>query len=200
MAFWNAPIEGDRISHRGRSIETSLKMLKELDKLNIELKKEGKKELAIGIGINTGNVVVGNMGSDQRFDYTCLGDAVNLSARLEGQTKSYGVKILLGKETIKYIEDKFKFIELDKIAVKGKKEGIEIYTVLDEPFNYIMHDSFLKHYKNRDWMKAIILLDTIIEKKSPIEFYYKVMRERVIELQDNDPGEDWDQVYRATSK
>ena len=200
MAFWNAPIEGDRISHRVRSIETSLKMFKELDKLNVELKNEGKKELAIGIGINTGNVVVGNMGSDQRFDYTCLGDAVNLSARLEGQTKSYGVKILLGKETIKHIEDKFKFIELDKIAVKGKKEGIQIYTVLDEPFNYIMHDSFLRHYKNRDWIKAIILLDEIIENKSPILYYYKVMRERVIELQNNDPGEDWDQVYRATSK
>ena len=88
-------------------------MYDSLDELNAELKKEGKKELAIGIGINTGNVVVGNMGSDQRFDYTCLGDAVNLSARLEGQTKSYGVKILLGSETIKHIEDRFKFIELD---------------------------------------------------------------------------------------
>ena len=200
MAFWNAPIEGDKISHRVRSIETSLEMFKKLDELNEELKKEGKKELAIGIGINTGNVVVGNMGSDQRFDYTCLGDAVNLSARLEGQTKSYGVKILLGKETIRYVEDKFKFIELDKIAVKGKKEGIQIYTVLDEPFNYIKHESFLKHYKNRDWMKAIILLDEIIKEKSPIEFYYNVMRERVLVLQDNDPGEEWDQVYRATSK
>ena len=200
MAFWNAPIEGDKISHRVRSIETSLEMFKKLDELNEELKKEGKKELAIGIGINTGNVVVGNMGSDQRFDYTCLGDAVNLSARLEGQTKSYGVKILLGKETIRYVEDKFKFIELDKIAVKGKKEGIQIYTVLDEPFNYIKHESFLKHYKNRDWMKAIILLDEIIKQKSPIDFYYNVMRERVIVLQDNDPGEEWDQVYRATSK
>ena len=63
-----------------------------------------------------------------------------------------------------------------------------------------MHDSFLRHYKNRDWMKAIILLDEIIENKSPILYYYKVMRERVIELQNNDPGEDWDQVYRATSK
>ncbi len=122
MAFWNAPIEGDEISHRVRSIETALKMYDSLDMLNKELRKEGKKELAIGIGINTGRVVVGNMGSDQRFDYTCLGDAVNLSARLEGQTKAYGVKILLGEETIQNIENKFKFIELDKIAVKGKKK------------------------------------------------------------------------------
>ena len=200
MAFWNAPIEGDKISHRVRSIETSLKMFDKLEELNEELKKEGKKELAIGVGINTGNVVVGNMGSDQRFDYTCLGDAVNLSARLEGQTKSYGVKILLGQETIKHVEDKFKFIELDKIAVKGKKEGVHIYTVLNEPFNYIKHESFLKHYKNRDWVKALVLVSEIIDDSTPLEFYYKMMKERILELEQNDPGPDWDKVYRATSK
>jgi adenylate cyclase len=200
MAFWNAPIEGDKISHRVRSIETSLKMFDKLEELNEELKKEGKKELAIGVGINTGNVVVGNMGSDQRFDYTCLGDAVNLAARLEGQTKQYGVKILIGNETIKNIEDKFKFIELDKIAVKGKKEGVFIYTVLNEPFNYVKHKSFLKHYKNRDWEKAIILIDEIISDTTPLEYYYKLMRDRVVKLRENDPGEDWDKVYRAISK
>lgn len=200
MAFWNAPIEGDKISHRVRSIETSLKMFEKLEELNKELKKEGKKELAIGIGINTGNVVVGNMGSDQRFDYTCLGDAVNLSARLEGQTKQYGVKILLGQETIKFIESKFKFIELDKIAVKGKKEGVYIYTILKENFNYIKHESFLKYYKNREWQKALLLLDELINKKSPLDYYYSMMKERVLELKNNDPGEDWDQVCRALSK
>ena len=200
MAFWNAPIEGDKISHRVRSIETSLKMFDKLEELNEELKKEGKKELAIGVGINTGNVVVGNMGSDQRFDYTCLGDAVNLSARLEGQTKIYGVKILLGQETIKHVENKFKFIELDKIAVKGKKEGVHIYTVLNEPFNYIKHESFLKHYKNRDWVKALVLVSEIINDVTPLEFYYKMMKERILELEQNDPGPEWDKVYRATSK
>jgi adenylate cyclase len=200
MAFWNAPIEGDKISHRVRSIETSLKMFDKLEELNEELRKEGKKELAIGVGINTGNVVVGNMGSDQRFDYTCLGDAVNLSARLEGQTKSYGVKILLGHETIKHVEDKFKFIELDKIAVKGKKEGVHIYTVLNEPFNYIKHESFLKHYKNRDWVKALVLVSEIINDGTPLDFYYNMMKERILELEQNDPGSDWDKVYRATSK
>ena len=200
MAFWNAPIEGDHISHRVKSIETALKMYDSLDELNAELKKEGKKELAIGIGINTGNVVVGNMGSDQRFDYTCLGDAVNLAARLEGQTKSYGVKILLGQETIEHIKDKFEFIELDKIAVKGKKEGITIYTVLTENFNYLKHESFLKYYKNRDWLKVNKLLDQLITENSVLEFYYNMMKERVADLEINDPGEQWDKVYRATSK
>ena len=200
MAFWNAPIKGDMISHRIRSIETALKMYESLDELNIQLKKEGKKELAIGIGINTGNVVVGNMGSDQRFDYTCLGDAVNLSARLEGQTKQYGVKILLGQETIKHIEDKFTFIELDKIAVKGKKEGIIIYTVLTDKFNHLKHENFLKYYKTREWVKAKKLLTQLVDENSILNFYYNIMLDRVADLEKNDPGEDWDQVYRATSK
>ena len=200
MAFWNAPIPGDHTSHRIKAIEVAIKMQSELSNLNIQLIEEGKKPLAIGIGINTGRVVVGNMGSDQRFDYTCLGDGVNLAARLEGQTKSYGVGILLGEDTVKLIGDKFKFIELDKIAVKGKKEGKYVYTVLNEKFNYLQHDTFLKHYKKRDWKKAIILLDEIIKQDNQLEYYYKVMKERVINLQSNDPGEDWDQVYRLKTK
>tara|TARA_E500000318_G_scaffold92067_1_gene90533 strand:+ start:1252 stop:3300 length:2049 start_codon:yes stop_codon:yes gene_type:complete len=200
MAFWNAPIEGDDISHRVRSIETALKMYDSLDELNVQLKKEGKKELAIGIGINTGNVVVGNMGSDQRFDYTCLGDAVNLAARLEGQTKQYGVKILLGEETTKLIGDKFKFIELDKIAVKGKKEGVKVYTVINEKFDYLQHDLFLKLYKERKWLEANKLLNKCIEINPMLEYYYNMMKDRVDDLKVNDPGKDWDKVYRAKSK
>ena len=199
MAFWNAPIPEDKTSHRIKAIEVAIKMQSELEKLNIQLVEEGKKELAIGIGINTGTVVVGNMGSDQRFDYTCLGDAVNLSARLEGQTKSYGVGILLGEETIKHIEDKFKFIELDKIAVKGKKEGKYVYTVLDK-FNHTLHNAFLEYYKNRKWKQALLTIEKIFNKGTQLEFYYKEMEKRVVDLAKNDPGEDWDQVYRLKTK
>ena len=199
MAFWNAPIPEDKTSHRIKAIEVAIKMQSELEKLNIQLAEEGKKELAIGIGINTGTVVVGNMGSDQRFDYTCLGDAVNLSARLEGQTKSYGVGILLGEETIKHIEDKFKFIELDKIAVKGKKEGKYVYTVLDK-FNHILHNAFLKYYKNREWKQSLLTIEKILNEGTQLEFYYKEMEKRVIDLSENDPGEGWDQVYRLKTK
>ena len=200
MAFWNAPLPEDQLSHRIRAIEVAIKMQLELSNLNIQLIEEGKKPLAIGIGINTGRVVVGNMGSDQRFDYTCLGDGVNLAARLEGQTKAYGVGILLGEETTKLIRNKFKFIELDKIAVKGKKEGITVYTVLNDQFNYILHDTFLKHYKNRDWLKAENTLKDSIKENTELEFYYNMMLDRVTDLRENDPGEDWDKVYRATSK
>ena len=200
MAFWNAPIPEDKTSHRIKAIEVAIKMQLELNNLNIQLIEEGKKPLAIGIGINTGRVVVGNMGSEQRFDYTCLGDGVNLAARLEGQTKSYGVGILLGEETTKLIGDKFKFIELDKIAVKGKKEGIKVYTVIDGKFDYLQHDLFLKLYKDRKWLEANKLLNKCIKINPILEYYYNMMKERVADLKVNDPGEDWDQVYRAKSK
>ena len=200
MAFWNAPLPEDQITHRIKAIEVAIKMQLELTTLNIQLIKEDKSPLAIGIGINTGRVVVGNMGSDQRFDYTCLGDGVNLAARLEGQTKAYGVGILLGQETVNLIRNKFKFIELDKIAVKGKKEGITVYTVLTDQFNYILHDTFLKHYKNRDWLKAENTLNKSIKENTELEYYYNMMKDRVADLKDNDPGEDWDKVYRAISK
>jgi len=200
MAFWNAPIPEDKTSHRIKAIEVAIKMQLELNNLNIQLIEEGKKPLAIGIGINTGRVVVGNMGSEQRFDYTCLGDGVNLAARLEGQTKSYGVGILLGEETTKLIGNKFKFIELDKIAVKGKKEGIKVYTVINEKFDYLQHDLFLKLYKERRWLEANKLLNKCIKINPILEYYYGMMKERVADLKVNDPGKDWDQVYRAKSK
>ena len=200
MAFWNAPLPEDQITHRIKAIEVAIKMQLELTTLNIQLIKEDKSPLAIGIGINTGRVVVGNMGSDQRFDYTCLGDGVNLAARLEGQTKAYGVGILLGQETVNLIRNKFKFIELDKIAVKGKKEGITVYTVLTDQFNYMLHDTFLTHYKNRDWVKAENTLNKSIKENTELEFYYNMMKDRVADLKSNDPGEDWDKVYRAISK
>ena len=120
MAFWNAPL--DVKDHKVYSIQCGLKMFDLLAELNKEVMEDGIDELKIGVGINTGDVVVGNMGSEQRFDYTCLGDAVNLSSRLEGQTKEYKVGLIVGQGTVKGIEDRFNFVELDKIAVKGKKK------------------------------------------------------------------------------
>ena len=200
MAFWNAPIPEDKISHRVKSIEAAIKMYQELAELNLQLIKENKEQIKIGVGINTGTVVVGNMGSDQRFDYTCLGDAVNLAARLEGQTKTYGVDILLGEETTKGLEDKFKFILLDKIAVKGKSEGVNIYTVTTDVFNYIGHNLFFKYYKNREWVQARRAITTLLKENTPLRSYYKMMLERIGELEQNDPGDNWDQVFRLKTK
>ncbi|MGO4832464.1 CHASE2 domain-containing protein, partial [Rhizobiaceae sp. 2RAB30] len=136
MAFWNAPLDdGDHAAH---AVGAALGMLKAVDQLNAELAAEAEAagmapiHLAIGVGLNTGDCVVGNMGSDIRFNYSVLGDPVNLAARLEGQTKSYGVPILLGEGTAIGASDGFAVIELDRVLVKGKTEAATVSTVVPE--------------------------------------------------------------------
>jgi len=197
MAFWNAPV--DLEDHREKSIECARQMFVLLEQLNKEL-EASDMVLKIGIGLNTGPVVVGNMGSDQRFDYTCLGDAVNLSARLEGQTKPYKVGILLGQETVKGIEDKFNFYELDKIAVKGKTEGISIFTVLYNSTGREQHAKFIQAYREQKWELAKEIA-TINKVDIPeLAEYYKMMIERIAELEVNLKDENWDTIYRLTTK
>jgi len=209
MAFWNAPL--DVIEQRRLAIKSSHEMLKHLEGLNVELKKENSLPINIGIGLNTGDVVVGNMGSNQRFDYSCLGDAVNLAARLEGQSKEYGMKIILGEETAKEMEDEFVILELDKIAVKGKTEGVNIYTSLGTHENLInimnydmaqrQHEKFLFFYRKQAWQLALRWLNDLeFEFNGMMRDYYDMMGDRIEQLQKEDLPEDWDGVYRATTK
>lgn len=200
MAFWNAPL--DDKSHALHAVETGLEMMSSLKAFNEEISKEGVPAFGMGLGINTGTVVVGNMGSDQRFDYTCLGDHVNLASRLEGQSKPYGVKIVLGPVTREYVKDVYPTLELDCIAVKGKKEGVKIYTVFDKGTRtyHGSHDHFLELYRGREWDKAIKLAKDLAKSMDFMASYYEMMIERIEYLRDNDPGEKWDGVYRATSK
>ncbi len=134
MAFWNAPFDDEQ--HPEHACESAIVMFEELAELNKVLKAEAEengtehKPLNVGVGINTGVCVVGNMGSEQRFDYSVLGDSVNLAARLEGQSKNYGVGIVIGEDTEAVVNDKFAAIELDLIAVKGKTEAVRIHTIL----------------------------------------------------------------------
>lgn len=201
MAFWNAPL--DTKDHARMAVATGLAMLKALKDFNAEIAKEGVPAFGMGLGINTGTVVVGNMGSEQRFDYTCLGDHVNLASRLEGQSKPYGVKIVIGPKTWEYVKDVYPTAELDCIAVKGKKEGVKIYTVFEPnvPFPTNTHNIFLQFYKDRRWKEAKDLAKAIIEHKPGLlDDYYTMMIERIEYLEVNDPGSSWDGVYRATSK
>jgi adenylate cyclase len=201
MAFWNAPLHNKE--HAIMAVATGLAMLKALKGFNEEISKEGVPAFGMGLGINTGTVVVGNMGSDQRFDYTCLGDHVNLASRLEGQSKPYGVKIVIGPKTQEYVKAIYPTAELDCIAVKGKKEGVNIYTVFEPNtiFSVNSHIVFLSLYRGRKWNEAIKLATSIIEIEStPLTDYYLMMIERIKFLKDNDPGESWDGVFRATSK
>jgi len=193
MAFWNAPI--DDTEHALNAVKTGLEMLKDLDKFNAEITQEGIPAFGMGLGINTGNVVVGNMGSDQRFDYTCLGDHVNLAARLEGQSKNYGVRIIIGENTANLVKYKYNIVELDTIAVKGKSIGVKIFTIADLD-DLASHKKFLRAYYAGEWRAASLLTTKLKESNPFLITYYENMAERMYSV----PPINWDGVYKATSK
>jgi adenylate cyclase len=198
MAFWNAPL--DDPDHAKNAVRTAMDMLKDLETFNAEIEKEGIPAFGMGLGINTATVVVGNMGSDQRFDYTCLGDGVNLAARLEGQSKPYGVKLVAGPKTADMVRDVYQVVELDLIAVKGKTEPARIYTILEkkDPAAEKAHNLFLSHYRNGDWHRAMVMAYEMGPLwNGELKSYYEMMVER---MDGKKAPKDWDGVYRATSK
>ena len=127
MAFWNAPIENKK--HRELAVKSAIQMTIALAELNVQLQAEGLPQINIGIGINTGDALVGNMGSEQRFDYSVIGDAVNLASRLESSSKTLKKTIVIGEDTRHTIETMYRFEYIDSITVKGKTESIKVYTV-----------------------------------------------------------------------
>ncbi len=169
MAFWNAPL--DNLEHAPHAVGAALEMIRALDPLNAELaaeaaeKGEAPLELRIGIGINTGDCVVGNMGSDRRFDYSVLGDAVNLASRLEGQTKNYDVPLLLGSETARLAAGHFTVVELDRTLVKGKSEVATVSTVVPPVSETVLaeHRALLDDLYAGRTTKALAQLDYLTE-------------------------------------
>ena len=214
MAFWNAPIDVE--GHEKMACDATLKMHKAMAELNKiredEAKAENKKflELKIGIGLNTGGCVVGNMGSDQRFDYSVLGDSVNLASRLEGQSKSYGVKTVIGPETNESVKDSYATLQLDMIAVKGKKEAVTIFTLVGDSnfkdsseFKNLekSHIKILDFYFNQKWQECLIEIETAkILCNNLMSEYYEIMSKRINEFKKSPPPNNWDGVYVATSK
>ena len=214
MAFWNAPIDVE--GHEKMACDATLKMHKAMAELNKiredEAKAENKKflELKIGIGLNTGGCVVGNMGSDQRFDYSVLGDSVNLASRLEGQSKSYGVKTVIGPETNESVKDSYATLQLDMIAVKGKKEAVTIFTLVGDSnfkdsseFKNLekSHIKILDFYFSQKWQECLIEIETAkILCNNLMSEYYEIMSKRINEFKKSPPPKDWDGVYVATSK
>ena len=200
MAFWNAPVNVDE--HEKLAVLSALGMVDRLKDLNDELESEGLMPIKIGIGINTGEVVVGNMGSNNRFDYSILGDAANLASRLEGQSKGYGVTIILGEETATAVENDLFNIELDSIAVKGKKDSVRIFTVLGNNewvfkktnwyFYQQQHEKFLKLYRGQAWEMAAKFATDLKDGWPEMSDYYDVMLGRIQSYLENPPGEDWD--------
>lgn len=199
MAFWNAPVDNPK--HALDAVKTAFQMLDALKDFNNEITREGVPAFGMGLGINTDTVVVGNMGSDQRFDYTCLGDGVNLAARLEGQSKPYGVKIIIGPKTAEYVCNQYQVIELDLIAVKGKTEPARIYTVVEKKDTAAerAHMRFLEAYRNGEWGRAMAMAYEMGPLwKGELKGYYEAMLERMDSMKEAPAN--WDGIYRATSK
>ena len=195
MAIWAAPV--DLPDHAARACEVALRMQAALVGLNRKWKSEGKPEIAIGIGINTGPMSVGNMGTPQRFDYTVLGDQVNLGSRLEALTKEYGVDILVGEATAKAAGTAFVFREIDLVRVKGRASAAAVFELVGRAGTRsdARFAEALAAYRRRDFAAAEGLFGAL--DGDPIA---AVMAKRCAALAAAPPAADWDGVYEQRSK
>ena len=215
MAFWNAPI--DDKDHIKNACESALVMQERLAELNKKWEEASKTDgtkylpINIGVGLNTDECCVGNLGSDQRFNYSVLGDGVNLASRLEGQSKAYGVKIVIGPKTNDGA-DGFATLELDLIKVKGKTRPVNIYTLLgrkemleSQEFKSQKeaHDSMIAAYRSADFSRAeelLALCRTSFAESHGLGKLYDLYAGRIEAFKANPPDSDWDGTYTATSK
>ena len=206
-----APIQEEQDpDHVLAAVRTGLEMLHAVELFNIELTKEGKPLVGCGLGINTGPTLIGNIGSKDRFGYDVLGDSVSLTARLEGQTKNYGVLIIISEFTQARVGDAYFTIPLDCIAVKGKSIGVNIFTVFYNPDVTVAadwisarehHELMLQYYREQQWDKAITLCQELTgEFDGKMDDYYTLWQERIGEMRTRDLPVDWDGTYKATSK
>jgi len=215
MAFWNAPL--DDPTHELNACEAALDMLDRVERLNLQNEEAAKVNgsrfvpIHIGVGINTGSCVVGNMGSDLRFDYSVLGDSVNLASRLEGQCKSYGLPIIIGSKTAHVAKDKFAILELDFIAVKGKKEPEVVYAIVGRDDTARsgrfqrwreLNMKMLSHYRSRDWAAALAVIaeGQAADEENRFRTLYNVYAQRIRDFQANPPPDDWDGAYALETK
>jgi adenylate cyclase len=215
MAFWNAPL--DDASHQINACEAALDMLERIDALNKEREIEADHgghvyiPINVGVGLNTGTCVVGNMGSNLRFDYSVLGDSVNLASRLEGLSKEYGFPIIIGSNTALAVKDKFAILELDFIMVKGKQEPEVIYAIAGRE-DIAQSDRFqrlrnltiemLACYRSRDWDGALAAIERgrLTDDGHTLELLYNLYGARIRSLQQNPPAEDWNGAYALSVK
>jgi adenylate cyclase len=213
MAFWNAPL--DDPEHGEHACRAALAMRSDLARLNEQWRAEAVaaghsyKEVRAGIGLNTGDCVVGNLGSDQRFDYSVLGDPANVSSRLEGQTKTYHVDIILGDQTAEQVRH-FALLELDLIQVVGKTQPVRIFFLFGdetvrgtEVFAALesAHDAMIAAYRAREWDAALEHLETCRAQAPEIlQGVYELYEERITDLRAAPPPADWDGVFAALTK
>jgi adenylate cyclase len=213
MAFWNAPL--DDLDHCENACRAALAMRAELARLNTQWRAEAMaaghdfKEVRAGIGLNTGPCVVGNLGSAQRFDYSVLGDDANVASRLEGQTKTYYIDIIIGEQTANQVRQ-FALLELDLIQVVGKTQPVRIFFLFGdetvrntEAFNALewAHNAMIAAYRNQQWAEALEHLASCrAEAPEILQGVYLLYERRVADLRAAPPPVDWDGVFAALSK
>lgn len=203
-----APLDDDR--HAYRAVKTAIEMVKAVEEFNKRLESIGKPPVGMGAGVNTGKILVGNIGAEGKMGYDVLGDPVSVASRLEGQTKGYGVLLIIGPDTYKEVKDDFFCLELDCIAVKGKAIGLNIYTPLlytdvGSMPEYMMaretHDAMLAAYRAQKFDQAIKMCKELMgEFDGQMDHSYELWIERCKEMKTHDLPKDWDGIYRATSK
>ena len=213
MAFWNAPLDDPK--HAEDGCRSALAMVQAMAPLNARLEQEAKEEgrkhldLKVGLGLNSGDAVVGNMGTAQRMDYSVLGDTVNTAARLEGQSKTYGVEILMSEATRAPVRD-LAFLELDLVQVVGKSEPVRIFTLVGDQSLarsevFLEAESVQKHmlecYRTRRWQEALELIGQLEQLDlQRFKGYLSMMRQRIEAFNNAPPGEDWGGVERRLVK
>lgn len=215
MAFWNAPLD-DR-DHETHACAAALDMLRKMAELNREREAEALEDgkaffpINIGLGINTGTCVVGNMGSDLRFDYSVLGDPVNLASRLEGRSKSYGTPIILGANTAEKVGEQFATVQIDLITVKGKTEPEHIYALVGDgavaksdeftTFTALVRD-MMAYYRKRDWSGAETALQRakFLPQTFGLTEVLDLYQARIDAFRVTPPPERWDGVFAFDTK
>jgi adenylate cyclase len=202
-----APLDDAR--HAFTAVRTAQQMIEAIKQFNVELTASGKPPVGMGAGVNTGETLIGNIGSKSKFGYDVLGDSVSTAARLEGQTKSYGVLLIIGPNTNEIVKDEIFTLELDNIAVKGKTVGLRIYTPLHtegvDMSAYqaarLNHNQMLAAYRAQKFDEAIKLSTNLMGKfDGQMDHSYELWIERCKDMKNAKLPKDWDGVYRATSK
>jgi adenylate cyclase len=204
MAFWGAPMHNPQ--HASYAVKAGLAILQALTTIQKDFKAKGWPEVDIGIGLNTGKMSVGNMGSQFRIAYTIMGDAVNLGSRLEGLTKQYGVKMIVSESTLQAAPE-FIYRELDKVRVKGKHKPITIYEPLgvtedispEQLQTLHLLNQGLHSYRQQQWTSAQSIFEQLA-KQFPHDKLYSIYLERIAYYLESPPEIDWDGAFTHTSK
>jgi adenylate cyclase len=204
MAFWNAPT--DQPDHALRACRTALEMRRREAIIQPRLREMSGVDVYSRIGINTGSMTVGNLGSSFKFSYTVIGDSVNLASRLEGANKMYGTRVMLSETTAALVNDRFHLRKLDLLRVKGKQQPIAVFELLGErttdsqtPAFVARYESALALYQKARFDEAWELL-TALKKDFPDDGPTDTLSGRVLEFRENPPGPEWDGVYVAKDK